>query len=237
MSAFLYSLGLQWRTDLRNKEVAVTYYLVPLVFFLFMGGIFSSVMPDAHATLIQSMTVFGVTMGALLGSPSALVETCRSDIKKAHQVGNIPLWSAVAVNFLSAFVHLSLMSLVIYFAAPLFFGAQFPRDPGGYFLTLSLFTAASLSVGSVLGLFVKSASKLTMASQLIFLPSIMLSGIMLPSGLLPDFLQYAGKAVPATWGYRMMLGGPSLRLALPLLLLTGLCLGLCSWKLRRLRRD
>ena len=53
----------------------------------------------------------------------------------------------------------------------------------------------------------------------------------------PEGCRFPGKAVPATWGYRMMLGGPSLRLALPLLLLTGLCLGLCAWKLRRLRRD
>ena len=75
MSAFLYGVGLHWRMDLRNREVVIVYYVVPLIFFLFMGGFFSAVMPGAEQTLIQSMTVFGATMGAMIGSPAALAET------------------------------------------------------------------------------------------------------------------------------------------------------------------
>jgi hypothetical protein len=40
MSAFLYGVVLQWKLDFRNKGVLLTYYVVPLVFFAFMGGIF-----------------------------------------------------------------------------------------------------------------------------------------------------------------------------------------------------
>ena len=43
-----------------------------------------------------------------------------------------------------------------------------------------------------------------MFSQLLFLPSIMLSGIMFPAELLPQTLTYAGKLLPAAWGYQMM---------------------------------
>ena len=63
----------------------------------------------------------------------------------------------------------------------------------------------SLSIGSVLGLTVKNQAKLTMAAQLIFLPSIMLSGIMFPVEFLPDFLETIGLIFPASWGYRLML--------------------------------
>lgn len=67
MSAFFYGLALQWRLDIRSKSLLITCYVVPLLFFAIMGGIFTSINPEAKATLIQSMTVMGVTMGALIG--------------------------------------------------------------------------------------------------------------------------------------------------------------------------
>ncbi|WP_230203599.1 hypothetical protein [Bacillus massiliigorillae] len=106
MRAFLYGVSLQWKLDLRNKGVLLTYYVVPLVFFFFMGGVFTSIDPLAKETLIQSMTIFGVTMGAFLGSPTPLIELFGSEIKKAYKVGGIPLWTAIVNNFISAFIHL-----------------------------------------------------------------------------------------------------------------------------------
>lgn len=204
MSAFLYGAALQWKLDLRNKGVLLTYYVVPLVFFAFMGGIFSSINPNAKDTLIQSMTVFGVTMGAILGAPTPLVELYGSEIKKAYKVGGIPLWAASINNFISAFVHLLIMSIMIFFIAPLAFHAKIPANLALYFLSLAIFIIVSLAVGTVLGLLIKSASKLTMASQLIFLPSIMLAGIMFPVNMLPKVLETVGTIFPAAWGFKIM---------------------------------
>lgn len=85
MGAFFYGVSLQWKLDIRSKTLLVTCYVVPLVFFAIMGGIFTSVMPESRNTLIQSMTVFGVTMGALIGLPPSLVEIYGSDIKKIYK--------------------------------------------------------------------------------------------------------------------------------------------------------
>lgn len=74
MGAFLYGVSLQWKLDIRSKTLLITCYIVPLLFFAIMGGIFTSVMPGARYTLIQSMTVFGVTMGALIGLPPLLLK-------------------------------------------------------------------------------------------------------------------------------------------------------------------
>lgn len=204
MVAFVYGVMLQWRLDLRNKGVLLTYYVVPLLFFGFMGAIFSSINPAAKDTLVQSMTIFGVTMGAILGAPTPLAELYGSEIKKAYKVGGIPLWTAAVNNFLSALVHLFIMSMVIYIVAPIAFQAKVPANAWVYFSSLAVFIIVSLSVGTVLGLFIKSASKLTMVSQLIFLPSLMLSGIMFPTNLLPQALESVGKIFPATWGMQMM---------------------------------
>lgn len=201
MNAFLYGLFLQWKLDMRNKGIILIYYVVPLLFFGIMGGVFSSINPDSKQTLIQSMTVFSVTMGAFLGTPIPLVELYGSDIKKAYKVGEIPLGIAIINNLISAFIHLFLVSLIIFFAAPIIFKATIPENLLLYFAVLALFIFSCLLPATVLGLFVKDTNKLTMVSQLLFLPSLMLSGIMFPSDMLPKAFESLGKLFPATWGY------------------------------------
>lgn len=232
MNAFLYGVALQWKLDIRSKSLLVTCYLVPLVFFALMGGIFTSITPEMKATLIQTMTVMGVSMGAFTGMPPSILETYRSDIKKVYQANGVPLYLSLISMFLSTFTHLFLMCIILLLIAPLAFDAALPASLPLYFASLTIFMAVSLSVGSILGLLVKNHSKLTMISQLIFLPSIMLSGIMFPIDLLPRPLQLIGKAFPASWGYALMLDdgfqlkniGCLLVLLLASLMLSGLLL-------------
>ena len=204
MGAFFYGVSLQWKLDIRSKTLLVTCYVVPLVFFAIMGGIFTSVMPESRNTLIQSMTVFGVTMGALIGLPPSLVEIYGSDIKKIYKANGVPLWLGFALTNLSAFIHLFCMSLLLYIAAPMVFDAAIPANPGWYFACLAVWIVVSLSVASVIGLAVKDQAKTSMVSILVFLPSIMLSGIMFPIELLPKALETVGKIFPASWGYRLL---------------------------------
>ena len=172
MSAFWYSTVLQWKMDLRSKEVLLVYYIVPLVFFAFIGGVFTSINPEAYKALIPTMTVFSVSMGALIGAPAPLSETYGGEVKRAYQVGGIPLWSPVLTHILSGTVHLMLVSLILFLIAPMAFGAEIPGNLPSYFSLLFLFILASLSIGCALGLWVKNPSKLTMFSQFLFLPSL-----------------------------------------------------------------
>ena len=205
MNGFLYSLALQWKLDIRSKSLLVTYYIVPLIFFLLMGGIFTSVMPEMGSTLIQSMIVMSVSMGAFLGLPPSLIETYGSDIKKIYKANGVPIHLGLVTMVFSAFVHLIMTCIVILLLAPILFKANLPSQLPLFFLALGNYIFVSLSIGSILGLTVKNQAKLTMIAQLVFLPSIMLSGIMFPSNLLPDFLQAIGRLFPASWGYRLML--------------------------------
>ena len=143
MSAFIYGILLQWRLDLRNKGILLTYYVVPLVFFAFMGGIFTSINPAAKDTLIQSMMIFGVSMGAFLGTPTPLVDVFATDIKKAYRVGGIPLWTIVANNIISAFIHLSIMSMIILLTAPIIYKATVPTNLFVFLTAQSIFILAS----------------------------------------------------------------------------------------------
>ena len=205
MNCFLYSLVLQWKLDIRSKSLLVTFYIVPLIFFLIMGGIFTSVIPEMGSTLIQSMIVMSVSMGAFLGLPPSLVEIYGSDIKKIYNANGVPIYLGLVTILLSAFVHLMMTCIVILLLAPIFFKASQPTQLPIFLLSLTIYIIVSLSIGCILGLTLKNQAKLTMLAQLVFLPSIMLSGIMFPISLLPDFLQVIGHVFPAYWGYRLML--------------------------------
>ena len=235
MKAFLYGTGLQFRMDIRSRTLLVTCYLVPLLFFAVMGGIFTSLMPEAGETLIQSMTVMGVSMGALIGVPQSLAEIYGTDIKKMYQANGIPLYFGLLSLAASAFVHLMIMSGIIALAAPAVFGARAVTQPFLYAGKLALFTAASLGVAGAAGLLVKNQAKLTMYCQIVFLPSILLSGIMFPADLLPGALEMFGRLFPAAWGYRLLAGAETGGTAA--LVLTGICLlaaALCGFLLKRI---
>lgn len=230
MSALIYGIRLQFRMDIRSRTLLVTCYLVPLLFFAVMGGIFTSLMPEAKDTLIASMTVMGVSMGALIGVPPSLLEIYGTDIRKMYRVGEAPRFFGLISLVISAFVHLMIMSGLILAIAPAAFDAKLPEDIGLYFAKLSLFLIVSLALSCVLGLAVKNQAKPTMLSQVFFLPSILLSGIMFPSRLLPFAQERAGKLFPAAWGYRLLTGvedgGKSLLALLALLLVSVLACGI-----------
>lgn len=205
MNGFLYGIALQCKLDIRSKSLLITCYIIPLIFFLLMGGIFTSVMPDMKSTLIQAMLVLSVSMGAFVGLPPSLIETYGSDIKKVYKANGVPIYLGLVTMFLSAFVHLMIACIVIVLLAPILFEAVLPAQLPIFFLALAIYILVSLSIGSILGLMIKSQAKLTMIAQLLFLPSIMLSGIMFPIDFLPDFLERIGRIFPASWGYRLML--------------------------------
>ena len=235
MGAFLYGVSLQWKLDIRSKTLLITCYIVPLLFFVIMGGIFTSVMPEARDTLIQSMTVFGVTMGALIGLPPSLVEIYSSDIKKVYKANGVPLYLGLALTNISAYIHLFLMSIILYIAAPLIFQAEIPQNPGSYFISLAVFIAVSLSIASIIGLAVKDQAKTSMFSIIVFLPSTMLSGIMFPVELLPKAFETTGKLFPASWGYELMTERVfTFESLFPFLLMSVSAIAMCGILLRRM---
>ena len=204
MKAFLYGVGLQFKMDIRSKTMLITCYLVPLVFFFFMSGIFTSIDPSAVNTLIPSMSVFVITMSALIGLPPSLGEVYGGDIKKVYKANGVPLSLGVVTQFISSFIHTLIVCLIVFVVAPFVFKAELPANLPLYFCSLVALLCVTLAIGCIIGLLVKTQAKQTMVAMIIFLPSVMLSGIMVPATMLPDFMQYLAYIFPATIGFQAM---------------------------------
>lgn len=127
------------------------------------------------------------------------------------------------------------MSIIIFFTAPILYNAPIPQNILTYFVGLNLLIVASLGIGMIFGLFFKSSSKMGMATQIVFLPSIMLSGIMFPRILLPEYLQMIGNIFPATWGFKIMCSNHlDLNYIIPLLVIILVSLMVSIYKLKRI---
>ncbi len=204
MKALIYSTFLQWKLDFRNKGILLIYYIIPLIFYVVMGSVFSSINPLSKTTLMQSMTIFAVSMAALLGLPNPLVELFASDVKKTYKVGNIPLWVMLFTNFVSALIHILIVSIIIYISAPIIFKVEHPVHYISYFLLLILFISVSIIIGLIIGILTKKNSTMTMVSQMFFLPTMLLSGIMFPSDMLPSFFGQLSYVLPATHAMKIL---------------------------------
>lgn len=198
MKAFFQYLWIQFRMDLRDRGTLMTFYLMPLLFFAVMGSVFSAVNPLIKPTLAVTMTIFAVTMGAVMGAPVPLVKMRETGTLRAFQVNGIPGPAVLAVQAISAFIHLFLVSLIIYVASPLAFHSDAPRNPALYFAVLALFLAASVGIGMLIGVTARSQSFASMLSMLVFFPSVMLSGVMFSASMLPKAFRFLGRVFPAT---------------------------------------
>ena len=94
--------------------------------------------------------------------------------------------------------------------------------------SLTIFIAVSLCIASIIGLAIKDQAKTSMISIIVFLPSVMLSGIMFPIELLPKAFERIGKVFPASWGYKLM-ADHTIRFEnlLPLIIILTLAICIC----------
>jgi ABC-2 type transport system permease protein len=207
MKAFISGLYIQFRGDMRDKGVLMVYYLVPLVFYLVMGSILKLPGLESEMTLITSITIFAMSMSAFLGMPQTLVKARENGVLNAYRVAGIPAWSLPLSAIIISFVHIMIVAIVILFSAPYLFQAELPHSIPLHLFSMALVAIASEALGVLLACFVKKQSSLTLVGQCLFLPTVMLSGIMFPASLLPKPMQFVGEILPATQGMRLVSEG------------------------------
>lgn len=218
MNALIYHISLQWRIDLRDKNVLLPFYIIPLVFFFVMSAVFNSILDNYSAILIPAMISFSITMAACLGTPISLSEIYATDVKRMYHLGNIPDYIPVIVSAISSWIHFVTVSLLIISFGALVFDADLPTNWGMFLVALQAFILASIGVGVALGILFQKRSTITMAGQAIFLPSVIFSGAMFPTELLPDGVAFISYILPASIGLQAMNGHSSSVLYIVILL-------------------
>jgi ABC-2 type transport system permease protein len=164
-----------------------------------MGFIMPQINPLFLAGLIPAMVVFAILAATLLGLPDPLVNAREAGIFRSYKINGIPSGSIVTIPALTTVLHLTVVTIIITATAPLLFGAPAPVNWAGYVLTFLVSAFACAGIGVLIGVISSSTRMTVLWSQLIFLPSMLLGGMMLPYSMLPEAVGRFSRLLPATY--------------------------------------
>ena len=198
MNAFIHHFSFEFRAGIRNKQLLLMNYLFPLGFYLMMGFIMAEINPFFREGMIPAMAVFAILAATLLGIPDPLVNARENGVFRSYKINGIPSISILTIPALTTISHLVIMTVIITVTAPLFFRAPLPVNWLNYTLVFvaMAFTCAGLSV--LIGVVSPSSRMTVLWSQLVFVPSMLLGGMMLPYSMLPAAAGKFAQLLPAT---------------------------------------
>ncbi|UCF59869.1 MAG: ABC transporter permease [Anaerolineaceae bacterium] len=198
MSAFINHFSFEFRTGIRNRTLLLMNYLFPLGFYLMMGFIMPAINPLFLDTLIPALVVFAILAATLLGMPDPLVSAREEGIFRSYKINGIPSISILTIPALTTILHLMIVVIIITVTAPFLFDAPLPMNWVNYALTFIAMAVACVGISLLIGVISASTRMTVLWSQLIFIPSMLLGGLMIPYDLLPDVAGKFSQLLPAT---------------------------------------
>jgi ABC-2 type transport system permease protein len=198
MNAFINHFSFEFRTGIRNQTSLLMNYLLPLGFYAMMGLVMPQVNPDFLETMIPAMVVFAILASTLLGLPDPLVTAREAGIFLSYKVNGVPAISILVIPALTTVFHMVIVAIIITITAPVFFDAPAPVNWPGFLLTFLALAFACAGLGVLIGVISPDSRLTVLWSQLIFLPSMLLGGMMLPYNLLPEAVGRVARLLPAT---------------------------------------
>ena len=206
MTAFTTHFTFEFKTGLRNATLLMMNYLFPLGFYAIIGLVMTRINPAFKETLIPAMVVFVAMASMLLGLPGPLVEQREAGIFRTYKINGVPALSILSIPALTTMLHTLIAStLIVITAAPLF-GGVLPVNWGA-FVMISLLTVFTFgALGALIGVVSANSRATVLWSQLIFLPSMLLGGLMMPLSLLPPSVLIVSALLPPAQAMQAFMG-------------------------------
>lgn len=206
MTAFVNHFAFEFNTGIRNPMHMFMNYLFPLAFYAMMGTVMTAINPLFKDTMLPAMAVFTVLAGNILGLPNPLVESRQVGIYRSFKINGVPAVSILAITMLTSVFHTLIAATIIgVTAAPLF--KALPPTNWLAFALVTLLTALTCgALGALMGVVSRDSRATVLLSQLVFLPSMLLGGLMIPIDLLPESARPISLLLPTSHAMQAYLG-------------------------------
>ena len=116
----------------------------------------------------------------------------------SYKINGIPSLSILIIPALTTMLHLIIVTVLITSTAPLLFHAPLPTNWNNYIFIVTAMMLACTGLSVLIGVVSPSSRMTVLWSQVIFVPSMLLGGLMVPYTLLPDIAQKISQLLPAT---------------------------------------
>lgn len=205
MTAFAQHFAFEFKVGVRNATVLMMNYLFPLGFYALMGVVMTRINPLFTETMLPAMVIFAILTSALLGLPGPLVEAREAGIYRTYKINGVPATSILAVPTLATLIHALIAASIIAATAGLF-GADLPVNWAA-FTAIGLLTLVTFgALGALIGVVAADSRATVLWSQLVFLPSMLLGGLMVPLSLLPPSMLPISALLPPAHAMQAFVG-------------------------------
>ncbi len=200
MKAFIHHLAYDFKTGIRDRTKLLMFYLFPLAFFFAVSAFMSQINPFFKDTMIPAMVLFAVMSACLLSLPGTLVTAREAGVFRSFRINGVPAASILSIPVIGAAVHMAVVTVIIGFAGTLVFGGAPPANVAGFAAAALLSYLAYAGFGLVLGTAAGSSNASILLAQAVYIPSILLGGLMVPLSVLPDAFRRAALILPSSHG-------------------------------------
>ncbi|MDH5373933.1 MAG: ABC transporter permease [Acidimicrobiia bacterium] len=198
MNAFAAHFAFEFRTGVRNKTLLFLNYLFPVGLYLMLGFILIGLNPFFQEVIIPGMVVVAAMAAYLLGIPEPLVGAREKGIFRSYKINGVPPASILSIPSLTTGLHTVIVAAIITATAPAFFDAPLPVSWLGFLISFVAIIVATAGIAVVIGVVSSNSRVVILWSQLVFIPSMLLGGIMIPYGELTPGVAKASQLLPAT---------------------------------------
>lgn len=205
-TATLEHLRVEWRSALRSPSMLLMAWVFPIAFTLVLGAVMPGLNPPFRETMVSAFATIAILTGTLLGLPTPMVEARTSGVLRGFRVVGVPDGASLSVPAVSACLHaLPAGALAAALSVALYDGHA-PAAPGAFLAVLALTAFTFAGLGALVGVASASARAATLAAQAVFLPAMMLGGMMIPYALLPEAARPWALALPTTHAMQLFDG-------------------------------
>jgi ABC-2 type transport system permease protein len=248
MNAFASHFGFEFRTGIRNKTLLMMNYLFPLGFYLAMGFIMAEINPTFREDIVPAMVIFAILAAMFLGVPDQIVSARENGILRSYRINGVPATSVISIPALTTTLHMVIVAAIVTVTGPLMFRAPAPTNWLNFVIVFAAMALSSAGLSVLIGVVSPSSRMTVLWSQLVFLPSMLLGGMMVPYSWLPGAAGKVAQLLPATHAMNAFNGlamgktadfapwGSVIVLAASGVLAFGLALYLFSWDSRNAGR-
>ena len=198
MNAFANHFSFEFRTGIRDKSLLLMNYLFPIGLYAVLGLLMTELNPPFVETMIPAMIIIAILSGTMLGLPNPLVAAREAGIFRSYKINGVPAISILTIPALTTVLHMVVVAVIITATAPLFFSAPTPINWASFILVFLLTAFAHAGLGMLISVISSSTRAVVLWSQLVFLPSMLIGGLMVPYSMLPDALGRVALLLPAS---------------------------------------
>jgi ABC-2 type transport system permease protein len=206
MTAFTNHFAFEFKTGLRNSTLLLMNYLFPLSFYALMGLVMTQINPLFKDTIIPAMIIFATMASTLLGLPGPLVESREAGIFRSFKINGVSALSILSIPTITTVFHALIVSTIIALTARPFFSGINPSNWGMFALLVLLTVFTFGAIGALIGVVSNGTRSTVLWSQIIFLPSMLLGGLMMPLDMLPESVRTFSSLLPTTHAMQAILG-------------------------------